>query len=165
MKYPILLFAGITLLVTGCCNGDFIIPQAEDDIVDVSHLMNDCSADHGFTTVNGSTTASAGSCRTNSSTSVSAKRFSFTAAPTGEGTITIQTGSEYGTQRNTILTLLDTDGITELDCETWSIFQDEFAILHLYYFEYTPGETYYFNVDVENLASAGTFKVCITDTD
>ena len=165
MKYPTLLFAGITLLITGCCNGDFIIPQPEDEVVDVTLLINDCSADHGFTTVNGSTTASIGSCFNVSSLSVSAKRFRFTAAPSGEVSIIVQTGSEYGTQRRTNVVLMDTDGTTELDCETWSIFQDELATIILYYGDLIAGETYYFNVDVQTVASAGTFKLCLTDSD
>jgi hypothetical protein len=165
MKYFILLFAGITLIVTGCCNGDFIIPQPEDEITDVSILMNDCSADHGFTTLNGSTTASVGSCFNVSGLSVSAKRFKFTAPATGQATITVQTGSEYGTQRRTNVILMDTDGTTELDCETWSIFQDELATINLYYGDLIAGETYYFNVDVQTVAGAGTFKLCLTDTD
>jgi hypothetical protein len=165
MRYPILLFAGITVLVTGCCNGDFIIPQPEDEIADVTLLINDCSADHGFTTVNGSAAASAGSCWNVSGPSVSAKRFKFTATPSGEVSIIVQTGSEYGTQTRTNVVLLDTDGTTELDCETWSVFQDELATIILYYSDLVPGETYFFNVDVQNLAGAGTFKLCLTDTD
>jgi hypothetical protein len=159
------------LLLDSCCNEDFIIPSEEPEdyrltAIDVtSFFPNSCSADFAYSTLEGSPAGNAGSCWANSGPLYTVW-FKFTAPASEQTTIIIQVGDgEYGTQRKSLLALWDSDGTTELDCETYAIYANDMATIYMYNGNLTPGNVYYFSVDVMDAASRGTFKLCLTDSD
>jgi hypothetical protein len=168
--------ASILLILFGfffdaCCNGDFIIPTKEEPVkdfretaVDVTNLINDCSPDEAYTTMDGIASPHGGSCW--DSTPLFTKWFKFKAPASTDATIILQVGDgEFGTQRRSFLALWDTDGTTELDCATYSIFGVDDATINIYHGNLTPDAVYYFSVDVKDAQSRGTFKLCLTDSD
>jgi hypothetical protein len=156
------------LTLGGCCNEDFIIPEEEgpdydfyEGALDISDLMNTCSADGAFTTVGATPDQNSGSCQVNT-TPVANRWFKFRAAASGVGTVTVSVDFGKGTQRRTQVTLWAADGTTELDCGR--AFDDNDTV-SFYTSGFTPGEYYYISVDVGDGPGAGTFTICLSDTD
>ena len=88
--------------------------------------------------------------------------FKFKAPESENGSIIVYVGGSSGTQRRTLLALWDTDGVTQLDCATFSNDDDNVSI---YDGGWKADEYYYFSVDVQDSQSVGTFSLCLTDTD
>ena len=166
MNKATLCLITIGFLLNACCSENFIIPTKDfrETAIDVTDLINDCSADEEFTTLSETTAGEAGSCW-GISGSVSSRWFKFKAPVSTDATIIVQIGDEYGTQRKSLMALWDTDGTTELDCSTYSIFGTDDVTINIYYGNLTPDAWYYFSVAAADSQSRGTFTLCLTDTD
>lgn len=159
-----------SLLLAGCCTGDFVIPSINNDTranaLDVTDLFDvdlDCSTPNPiYSTIGATADGGAGDCWSNSAIAGDVW-FKFEGqAPYGYVSIYIKVGGQEGTQRKSQLVLWDTDGITELDCADHSADDDD---LYLFYGNLQIGEVYYFSVSVPDDASRGTFTMCVTTLD
>ena len=166
MKKIALLLILLQLLQESCCNEDFIIPESLNndffaEALDITSLMNTCSADEAFTTVDSTPDLSAGECWFNNGPLFN-RWFKFTAPATSVISIEVYVGDTYGTQRKTYAVLWDTDGVTEIGCATFDLDDGD---LYIYNGNLTAGNVYFLSVDVADAASVGTFTLCLSDAD
>ncbi|MBX2962230.1 MAG: hypothetical protein KF687_06940 [Cyclobacteriaceae bacterium] len=167
-KHLLTLF--YSLLLAGCCTGDFIIPSITNDLranaIDVTNLFDidlDCSTPNPIYSTVGSTPDGGIADCWSTSSNAGDVWFKFVGQPPyGYVSIFIKVGGQEGTQRNSQLVLWDTDGITELGCADHSADDDE---LYLFYGNLQIGEIYYFSVSVPDNPSKGTFTMCVTTSD
>ncbi len=149
--------------------GSFTLCLADNDVsydfyegaIDVTSIMNSCSADAEYTTVGGTGDKNAGSCWDNSGPRFN-RWFSFVAATTNIK-ITIDRGGAKGTQRRTQIALWLNDGITQVNCKRYA-YTDEDVELEVVG-GLTIGQTYYISVDSYNTGYYGSFTLCLADND
>ncbi len=122
-------------------------------------VVNWCSANGAFTTVQATADKNSGSCW--NTVGGSNRWFQFTAT-TAEINVELLTGGAEGTIRYAYLALWDTDGLTQLACERYT---GQYSDIELDYTSLTPGNTYYISVDNHNGSTAyrGTFTLCVND--
>ena len=122
-------------------------------------VVNWCSANGAFTTVQATDDKNSGSCW--NTTGGSNRWFQFTAT-TAEINVEVLTGGSEGTIRYPYVALWDTDGLTQLACERYTA---QFSDLDMDYTSLTPGNTYYISVDNHNgsMNYRGTFTLCVND--
>jgi hypothetical protein len=169
MNRTSLLVIALVFVLDACCREDFIIPTKDfrETAIDLTSLIGNCSADGAYSTIGATPSGEAGSCWNNNGPRHTAW-FKFKATSTTEIYIVLQVGTtEYGTQRKSLANIWDTDGTTELDCDTYANYgvNNDIATLYLTYGDLTPDLYYYFSVDVFDDQSVGTFKLCLDDTD
>ncbi len=122
-------------------------------------IVNWCSSDALFTTVQATADKNSGSCW--NTAGGSNRWFQFTAT-TAEINVEVLTGGSQGTLRYAYVALWDTDGLTQLACERYT---SQYSDLDMDYVNLTPGNTYYISVDNHNGSSSyrGTFTLCVND--
>lgn len=156
------------LLLGSCCDEDFIIPGDELDYdfyagaLDLTSMMNTCSADAAYTTIGATPDRNAAECWDNYTAPVANRWFKVQAPDTGELWVTLSIGSNQGTQLRSQIALWEADATTELGCESAYYDQDNiyFGVGGL-----TIGEYYYLSVDVADIDAVGTFTLCVSDAD
>lgn len=160
----LLVLAG--LLLGGCCNEDFVIPQplpvdydVYDAAIDLTPLINSCAADASFTTVSATPDRNTGSCWNNSGPLFN-RWFKFTAPVTGSISVTIDIGGTKGTQKRSQAALWQNDGTTQVSCSRYVADDDDVVLTAS---GLTSGSTYYVSVDTESAATQGTFTCCLQD--
>jgi hypothetical protein len=159
-----IIFIGI--LLSGCCNKDFIIPQPEIDYdfyagaKDVTSIMNSCSEEAEYTTVGATPDRVSGECWPNAPTNN--RWFKFQAPATGIVYFYVHFFDTEGTIKSAVITLWDTDGTTELDCDT--SFNGVFSA-YVSTGDLTPGQYYYVSIDAQSVADVGSFMICWADRD
>lgn len=161
MRVLLLFLIAVGLVLSGCCKEDFITPSGNDfrsGAADVTDLLGACSDDEAYTTAGATADGEGNNCGDPDNN----VWFKITATDTEELWIYIHVGSTYGTQRHTILTLWDTNGITPLECQSAYGPED---YVYISYSPVTSGEQYYFSVDTGTSDGAGTFTICLDDTD
>lgn len=149
----LLIVCGLTL--GACCDEDFINPDYDffEFAIDVtSRIDSGCNPDAAYTTVGATPDGENAPCFDNP---IQNRWFKFQ-APGGLINIFVYVGGSEGTQQRSLLTLWDTDGLTELNCTTY---YDDTDDLSLFYMPLTPGEWYYFTVDTDQ--APGTFSICL----
>ena len=150
-------------------DGTFTLCLADNDIsydyyegaIDVTPIMNSCSADAAYTTVSGTGDQSAGLCWNNSGPRFN-RWFSFTAATTNIK-VTVDRGGTKGSQRRTQIALWESDGTTPVACKIYA-FNDEDVILEVVG-GLTVTNTYYISIDAFDVNYDGTFTLCLADND
>ena len=132
---------------------------------DLSGLMNNCSADAAFNTLNATPDGIASSC---SPPGPNANVwFSFVASATGTIQINLDrgniTGDMTGDMRFAMMSLWDATGTIEIACSRYNSVDDDISILAN---GLINGTTYLFSVDRANPtpAAAESFKLCLSDT-
>ncbi|QCX37140.1 DUF11 domain-containing protein [Aureibaculum algae] len=136
---------------------------ANDDYanaIDVSSIINSCSADATYTTINATPDGNTGSNWNNGGPLFNVW-FSFVAT-TDQVNITVDIGGVKGSQRYSQLALWEDDGITELNSERYFSTASDNDI-DVGYVGLTIGETYYISVDSYNTSTDGTFTLCLQD--
>ena len=127
--------------------------------IDVSSLINSCSADGAYTTASATSDNNAGSCW--NSTGGSNVWFKFVATTT-QINIQVKTGGAEGTVQNLHLALWQSDGTTQIACMNYVT---AYSDLELGAVNLTIGNTYYISVDnyynPSWLWMQGTFKLCL----
>ncbi|WP_155210494.1 hypothetical protein, partial [Fulvivirga aurantia] len=128
--------------------------------IDVTSIINSCSADAAYTTISATGDLNAGSCWNNSGPRQNVW-FRFIAPASGEINITVDIGGTKGTQRRSQLALWQSDGTTEVACDRYTSANDD--VVTLGSIGLTPGNTYYISVDTYNGSYDGTFTLCLND--
>lgn len=153
-KIPIfLIITGLTL--GGCCNEDFIMPDYDffEYALDVTARIDaGCTLDAAYTTEG--ETPDGNTCN---DSPLHNRWFKFQ-SPYSYIYVIVYVGGAEGTQRKTHTALWDVDDPTSLACEFYGADDDD---VFLYYSGLTPGEWYYFSVDVGDSQSVGTFSLCL----
>ncbi len=127
--------------------------------LDVTSLINACSADAAYTTLNATADKSAASCWSNGPNYN--RWFKFTASASGYIKAKVKVGGTEGTLQNPFVALWATNGTTLLNCENY---QGASLDIETDYYGLTPGQTYYISVDNFNGAGyRGTFTLCLED--
>jgi hypothetical protein len=125
--------------------------------IDVSSIINSCSADAAYTTVGATPDRNAGTVWNNSGPRYN-RWFSFVAT-TPNIYIRVDIGGTKGTQRRSQLALWEADGTTEIASSRYVSNNDDITIIES---GLTPGATYYISVDTFNASYAGSFTLCLT---
>ncbi len=153
---PVLIFVFLTYTFVSYSqapiNDDFTNP------IDVTSLINACSADAQFSTLNATPDLNAGSCWAfGPNANV---WFRFTATATGTIQVNLDRGGIKGDLRFANMALWELDGITELACGTHKNVDDDIS---LYYSGLTAGSTYLISVDRNYTTTDDTFSLCLSD--
>ena len=127
--------------------------------IDVTGIINGCSADAAYTTINGTPDLVAGSNWNNSGPKFNVW-FKFTAPASGQINVTVDRGGSKGGQRYTQIAIWQSDGTTQIASERYTYTTEDVAIGAL---GLTPGATYYISVDSFNTSTFGTFTLCLED--
>lgn len=144
-----------TLCVQDQLNYDYY-----EGAIEITSIINSCSADAEYTTVGASPDRNKGS-NWNNNGPKNNRWFKFTAPATGQIEVIVDVGAEKGTQKTTQIALWETDGLTELSSNRYVSNTDDVI---LGYTSLTPGEVYYVSVDVYNSSYDGTFTLCVKDS-
>lgn len=147
-----------TLIVVSTILG-YSQPSNDNQVnaIDVSTLINTCSTDAAYTTLNATSDGAAATCW-NTSPNYNVW-FSFVAT-TGQINITVDRGGSKGTLRRANLALYDSDGTTQLSCNRYVGDNDDVSTG---YIGLTPSNTYYIAVDNNYSGYRGTFSLCLSD--
>ncbi|MFH1005330.1 MAG: hypothetical protein V1781_07555, partial [Bacteroidota bacterium] len=140
------------------CLGDVITYDFKAGAIDVTSLINGCSANAAYTTIGATADQARGSCWTNGPGYN--RWFKFTATASGNIDIQLKTGGVEGTLRYPYLALWNSS-LTELSCVKYI---SEVSDIGLFYTGLTPGNIYYISAD--NYLAAeyrGTFTLCLGD--
>ena len=125
---------------------------------DVTGLINTCSADQAYTTLNATPDRSAGSCWSNGPNYN--RWFKFTATSTQYIKVQVKVGGSEGTMQNPFVALWNSS-LTQLNCQDY---QGASTDIETDYYGLTAGQTYYISVDnYVGSGYRGTFKLCLSD--
>ncbi|WP_425393154.1 T9SS type A sorting domain-containing protein [Ekhidna sp.] len=141
------------------CLSDAVSNDFYEGAIDVTGLINDCSADAAYTTIGASGDLNAGSCWNNGGPQLN-KWFSFVASSSSIS-VTVDRGGSKGTQQRTQVAIWEADGTTEVACKRYQ-FNTEDVVVEASG-TLTPGNTYYISVDSYNTGYDGTFSLCLSD--
>ena len=142
------------------CLQDAVDYDFYEGAIDVTDIINSCSADAAYTIIGATPDKNEGS-NWNNYEPRNNVWFKFTAPATGEINITVDIGGSKGTQRRTQLALWQADGITEIQSERYATDDDDVITGAV---NLTPGQIYYISVDTQSSGYAGTFTLCLQDT-
>ncbi len=140
------------------CLSDVVDYNFYQGAVDVTSLINGCSPNAAYTTLNATPDQSAGSCWSNGPNYN--RWFKFTATATQYIKVQVKTGGAEGSLQNPFLALWNSS-LTQLNCQNY---QGATVDIETDYFGLTAGQTYYISVD--NYVGAGyrgTFTLCLSD--
>jgi hypothetical protein len=153
-KFSILLI-GYGLLLGSCCSEDFVTPDYDfiEFAIDLTNRSGGCDTPE-FTTAGATAVGGASPCLANP---VRNRWFKFF-SDSDYMYVLVRGESVGGTQRNTIVTIWDTDGTTSQACSYYYGSGDD-VTAYAYYL--TVGEWYYISVDVADEQDAGSFAICL----
>ncbi len=143
------------------CLADAVDYDYYEGAIDVTGIINSCSADAAYTTIGASGDRNEGSCHNVQGGGPGFNRwFSFTAPASGQINVTVDIGGSKGTQTYTQAAIWESDGTTEVACKRYQITSEDVVVGAT---TLTPGNTYYVTVDTYNTNTDGTFSLCLTD--
>lgn len=126
--------------------------------LDVTSLINTCSANAAYSTLNATPDQAAGSCWSNGPNYN--RWFKFTATATQYVKVQLKVGGAEGSMQNPFLALWNSS-LTQLACQNY---QGGTVDIETDYYGLTAGQTYYISVDnFSGLGSRGTFTLCLSD--
>lgn len=136
-------------------------PSNDDfaNAIDITPLINSCSADAAYTTNGATADLNAGSCWNNSGPQLNVW-FSFVAS-SASISITVDRGGSKGTQQRSQVAIWESDGTTEIACKRYQINGEDVVVETLN--GLTPGNTYYISVDTYSSSYRGSFTLCLSD--
>ncbi len=141
------------------CLDDQVDYDYYEGALDVTNLINSCSADAEFTTEGASQDRQAASCW---NTYPNYNRwFKFTAPASGVIRVLVDRGGTKGTITHINAAIWEADGITEVACNRYVISDNDVVVQSL---NLTPGNTYYISVDNTTDDGRGSFTLCLYDT-
>jgi len=126
--------------------------------IDVTALINSCSADAAFTTLDATPDLNAGSCWIDGPNHN--VWFRVTAPASGILQATVDRGGAKGTVQHAYMALWEADGTTEVGCGVNVQITDDISLLST---GLTPGNTYYISVDNRYINTTETFTLCLSD--
>ncbi|MCC6834498.1 MAG: hypothetical protein IT213_05890, partial [Cytophagales bacterium] len=125
---------------------------------DISALINSCSANAAYTTINATPDQAAGSCWGNGPNYN--VWFRFTATASQYMKVQVKVGGAEGSMQYAMVALWNSS-LSQLACQNY---QSSASDIETDYYGLTAGQTYYISVD--NYAGAsyrGTFTLCLSD--
>ncbi len=135
-----------------------------ENAIDITHLINSCSADKAFTNAKATFDETPGSCWTAQEKLEENIRnvwFKFTAPATGQINIELKTRGDFGKIQYVEMALWDNTGINELKCAKYTSATGGVEISSL---GLTPGAVYYISVNNSGTSGhSGTFTLCLQD--
>jgi hypothetical protein len=138
------------------CMQDHVDYDFYEGALDVSNLINNCSADAIYNTKGGTPDRNAGSCWNNGGP-VQNRWFKFQAWNEYMAITVAITGTK-GTQRRTELALWKSDGTTEIKCARYQNLDDDVTLSDE---SLVAGNWYYFSVDTYSSNNDGSFTICL----
>ena len=142
------------------CLSDVVTFDYKAGALDVTSLINTCSANAAYTTIGASGDTPKGSCAPNGPNYN--VWFKFTASATGFIDVQVNTGGAAGTNQYTFLSLWNSTITGDYSCSAYV--GQQYGNYRASYLGLTPGVTYYISVD--NYAGAGyrgSFQLCLSD--
>lgn len=141
------------------CLSDAVDYDYKVAAIDVTALINGCSADAAYTTIGATADQAAGTCAPNGPNYN--RWFKFTATASTFMNIQVKTGGSYGSMQYDWLTLWNSS-LTQVACASYN--SQQYGTQEISYLGLTPGATYYISVDnYAGLGYRGTFKLCLSD--
>jgi hypothetical protein len=128
--------------------------------IDVTSIINSCSANAIYATAGATPDRLAGSVWNNSGPRFN-RWFKFTAPSTGQINVTVDIGGAKGTQSSTQIAIWQWDGVTQINSKRYAGIGEDVSIGA---FGLTPGSTYYISVDTFNSSTIGSFTLCLQST-
>ncbi len=141
------------------CVYDTVDYDYYEGAVDVTGLINACSANSEFTTLGATPDRNAASCW-NALPSYN-RWFKFQAPASGMIRAVIKRGGAYGSIMEINAAIWEADGTTEVACNRYVYSEDEVTVQAK---DLTPGDWYYISVDNAQDIDSGTFTLCLYDT-
>lgn len=158
MKIPLSLAILAILLF-----GNLAMAQPSNDniasAIDINSLINSCSGDAAYTTLNATPDLNAGTCWADGPNAN--VWFRFTATSTGTMQINLDRGDTKGDLRFAYMALWAADGVTQISCSSNANVDDDISILAT---TLTDGAIYYISVDRQYTTVDDTFSLCLSDT-
>ena len=148
-----------SLLLFGLLSLNVFAQPANDNFasaIDVSGIINSCSSDEAYTTVDATPDLNRGSCWNNLGPDNNIW-FKFQAVDPLVS-VKVDIGSGKGTQTRTQLALWEADGTTQISCNRYLNDGDDVSLNAS---TLVIGNWYYISVDVQQPSRAGTFTLCI----
>ncbi|MEQ1588127.1 MAG: hypothetical protein ABL895_19755, partial [Cyclobacteriaceae bacterium] len=140
------------------CLSDVVDYNFYEGATDVTSLINSCSADAAFTTVDATADKNKGAAW-DSGPNYN-RWFKFTAT-TAYMKVQLKTGGSEGTMQYPYLAMWATNGTTEITSVNRN---GQYTDLEVDYYGLTPGVVYYISVDnLTGTGYRGTFKLCLND--
>ncbi len=127
--------------------------------VDVTGLINGCSANSEFTTLGATPDRNAASCW-NALPNYN-RWFKFQAPSSGMIRAVIKRGGAYGSIMEINAAIWESDGTTEVACNRYVYSEDEVTVQAK---NLTPGNWYYISIDNPQDIDCGTFTLCLYDS-
>ncbi|MBN4062347.1 hypothetical protein JYU20_04040, partial [Bacteroidales bacterium AH-315-I05] len=140
------------------CLDDVVDYDFYESAIDVSSIINGCSADAIYATWGASGDKSPGSCWNNAGPLFN-RWFKFQATAT-QINVTVDVGGAKGTQTRTELALWEADGTTQIHCKRYNASGDDVVVGSV---GLTVGNWYYISVDAASTTYDGTFTLCLDD--
>ncbi len=141
------------------CLSDVVDYNYKTGAMDVTSLLNSCSANAAYTTLGASADRAAGSCAANGPNYN--RWFKFTATSTTFIDVQLKTGGALGTMQYGWVTLWDSS-LTQLGCSPYN--SQQYGVMEASYLGLTVGSTYYISVDhYTGVGYRGTFTLCVSD--
>ncbi len=125
--------------------------------IDVSGLINSCSADAAYTTFGATMDKSQGSCNNGSGYN---RWFKFQATATTMN-VKLDRGGTKGTVNKANLAIWESNGTTEVACNRYVYTSDDVEIAGI---NLVIGNWYYISVDNNHVNYRGTFTLCLNTT-
>ena len=142
------------------CLEDSVDYDWYEGAIDVTSLINSCSADATYTTIGASPDRNAGSNWNNSGPRLN-RWFMFT-ANAGEVDVTVDIGGAQGTQQRTQVAIWESDGTTEIASARYTSNGSDVTVTGS---GLTVGNTYYISVDAFSTSYDGSFTLCLDSDD
>ncbi|MBU0488664.1 MAG: hypothetical protein KKD31_12015, partial [Bacteroidetes bacterium] len=140
------------------CLNDVVDYDYYEGAVDITDIINSCSADAAYTTIGGSADKNKGSTWNTGANGNYNRWFKFTAsAATINATVDI--GGAKGSQRRSQIAIWESDGTTEVASKRYVSDSEDITVGAV---SLTPGNTYYISVDAY-AGYYGTFTLCLDD--
>ncbi|MBS1542084.1 MAG: T9SS type A sorting domain-containing protein, partial [Bacteroidetes bacterium] len=140
------------------CLSDVVDYNFYEGAADVTTLINGCSANGAYTTLNATADRSAGTCWSNGPNYN--RWFKFTASGTHYIKAQVKVGGAFGTMQYPMVAIWDAS-LTQLNCQNQ---QGASTSIETDYYGLTTGQTYYISVDnFVGTGYRGTFSLCLSD--
>ncbi len=110
--------------------------------IDVSSIINSCSADAAYTTVGATPDLNAGSCWNNAGPQLNVW-FRFTAPANGIISVTVDVGGAKGSQTGTQVAIWQADGTSQVACQRYRTSRWDAEDVIVQALGLTPGSIYY----------------------
>ena len=153
---------GTIIIIIAITSLSFAQPVNDDfaNAVNVSGIINSCSADAAYTNIDATSDKNAASCW---NTSPDYNVWFKFVATTANMKVTVKQGGAEGTIQRINTAIWENDGITEVTCKRYVGYHGTEDVTMEAVGTLTIGNTYYISVDNNYASYRGTFTLCLED--